>query len=81
MTYLEKVQAGEKIVYETSYPDKKGGNTWLYVRIYGIRDEQNNTFGLCIAASDISRRKKAEKEITELNQSLEEKIKLRTAEL
>ena len=81
MVHLEKVQAGEKIVYEISYPDPKGGEIWLYVRIYGIRDEQNNIFGLCIAASDISRRKKAEKEITELNQSLEEKIKLRTAEL
>jgi PAS domain S-box-containing protein len=81
MSHLNKVQAGEKVVYEICFPDENGLEKWLYVRIYGIKDEQNNTYGLCIAASDISRRKKAEKEIIDLNQSLEEKIKLRTAEL
>lgn len=66
-------RTSDRILNEFTYPD--GSRGWFELRIEPIPD------GIFILSLDVTDLKKREKEILDLNKSLEKKIKLRTTEL
>ncbi|MGA2192670.1 MAG: PAS domain S-box protein, partial [Nitrospirota bacterium] len=60
---------------------KDGTRFWANVVITALRDEAGNLKGYSKLTRDITERKRAEEEIRNLNQDLERRVLLRTAEL
>jgi PAS domain S-box-containing protein len=57
---IDEVLAGGNISYEVSYPQPDGSANWYYIRLYPIMDSNKINFGLMLAISNITERKKAE---------------------
>ncbi len=72
---------GEKteLEYRISCPD--GLIRWIWDRAFPVYDENEKLIRVAGIVADISESKKAEMELLELNQSLEQRIKDRTAEI
>lgn len=70
--YHEAMQTKKVVEIESYYSPM---DTWFSVKVYPSSD------GLTIFYKDISKTKKAERDIAELNRTLEEKIKVRTGQL
>ncbi|HEV8083882.1 MAG TPA: PAS domain S-box protein [Chitinophagaceae bacterium] len=70
---LSKVLAGETMQYDYSYERKNGDTTWFSFTVNPVYNKTGEIEGVCITSTDITARKKAEKEITDykyaLNQS------------
>jgi signal transduction histidine kinase len=77
---LQKVMGGMLHSYEAKYTKRDQTVNWYHVRLAPVF-EKGEIIGLCIVASDTTRNKSAEAEIKLLNDSLERKVKERTAEL
>jgi PAS domain S-box-containing protein len=67
------------IEYRTTWPD--GSLHWAEVRARPVRDRQGRRLRLVGVSSDITDRKTAEERLRQLNETLEERVSSRTAEL
>ncbi len=72
---------GEKteVQYRISRPD--GSIRWIWDRGFPVFDESGNVVRIVAILSDISEQKQAELDLLELNQTLEQRINERTAEV
>jgi PAS domain S-box-containing protein len=75
------ISAGEIWKGEVKNKAKDGSTYWVDTTIVPFLDEQQKPFRYIAIRSDITERKKAEEEILALNESLEQKVIDRTAEL
>jgi len=72
---------GHSDIYEKEYRRKDGTVFPVELHTVLLRDEQGKPSGMWAIVRDITERKKAEKEILELNESLEARVMERTVEL
>jgi len=86
--YRDKGQAaimvalsGTGYSYEDRYKKRDGVVGWYHVKIDSILDSAGKVSGLCITATETTRYRAAQAEIKAMNDSLEKKVKERTAEL
>jgi PAS domain S-box-containing protein len=79
-SFAGRILKGNDVTYETNFPKTDGGIIWYNVNGKPVTDK-GKVIGLCIAVTDITSRKTAEEEIKKLNTELEERVKIRTAEL
>jgi PAS domain S-box-containing protein len=88
-TEPEKARAGYQRVfregwvqdYELEIRHRDGHFTPVLYNASQYRDEEGSAMGVFAAARDITERKRAEEEIRKLNESLEQRVRERTAEL
>jgi PAS domain S-box-containing protein len=66
---------------EDFFPSMGEGGRWLYFTASPLRDAQGRVVGAIETLVDISERKRAEREVQQLNERLEAKVGERTAEL
>ncbi len=83
---LHRVIQGElppdyTFVGEMEYKHKNGGTVWAEIKVSSLRDDEGNFIGIQGVSRDISARKKAEKELEEYKNHLEELVVKRTDEL
>ncbi len=80
--FLEKIRRGEHIDhFETERRRKDGRLISVSLTISPILDAEERVVGASTIARDITERKHAEEEIRKLNAELDQRVKLRTAEL
>lgn len=77
----QTIESGSSWTGEWINKKKNGQLFWEYISITPIYNDLGKPINYLAVKQDISERKQAEKEIMELNSSLEEKIEKRTAEL
>ncbi len=75
LSYTGRVLKGESIHYEINYPQPDGSVLWYDVRLFPITNNQNETFGLMIALSDITDSKVSAIQLEELNENLKKHAK------
>jgi light-regulated signal transduction histidine kinase (bacteriophytochrome) len=63
------------------FPEMGKEGVWLYFTAVPIRDSQGRIIGAIETLEDITDRKRAEQEIRQLNENLEQRVHQRTAEL
>ncbi len=68
-------------VGEMEYKHKNGGTVWAEIKVSSLRDDEGRFIGIQGVSRDISARKKAEKELEEYKNHLEELVVKRTNEL
>ncbi len=78
---FSEVLKGKSIHYETDYPQADGTVSWCSINGNPVFDQNGKVVEICFALNDITERKKAEDQIRELNETLEERVKTRTFEL
>lgn len=71
-----RVLNGNKVQFEGEY-----GNRTFLVRAVPIRNTANEVDQILVLSTDVTRQKKAEKELKELNETLERRIEERTIQL
>jgi len=59
----DKVLKGKQLSYEVNYPQPDGSESWFYIKLFPITNDKHEIFGLLIAASEITERKKAEESL------------------
>jgi two-component system, chemotaxis family, sensor kinase Cph1 len=79
--YQQVFRDGTVRDYPLEIKHKNGGTTPVLYNASVYRDESGEVIGVFAAARDITERKKAEKELREYWESLEEQVELRTEEL
>jgi len=57
---IHEVLKGDNINYEVNYLQPDGSVKWYYIRLYPIMNSSKKNFGIMIAISNITERKKAE---------------------
>ncbi len=72
---------GDSITFECHAKTRKGSHIILVINLSPITLDSGNTIGVAALFSDVTGKKQIEKDILELNSSLEEKVKNRTKEL
>ena len=63
LNIVDDVFKGSNSSYEIDYPQLDGAIFWYYVRMFPIVDNKGEIFGLMIALSDITERKKTEESL------------------
>jgi len=58
--FTEQVLNGHHVSYEVDYLQADGSKCWFYVRLFPIKDNQENILGLMMALYDITERKNIE---------------------
>jgi len=58
--FTGQVLSGQNVSYEVDYPQADGSKCWFYVRLFPIKDNQENILGLMMALYDITERKNIE---------------------
>jgi PAS domain S-box-containing protein len=76
---METVLAGESLDYESSYVQPGGSTHWYHVRMIPISANSDAIFGLMIAVSDITEKKRLEQKI--MDQKVQEQKKMTRAVL
>ena len=69
------LQHVEKTSYETTYIDDKGNESWLFVSMHPILNDEKNLLGLSVAARNITELKVYEKERSEITKDLTQRNK------
>ncbi|MCW3127252.1 MAG: multi-sensor signal transduction histidine kinase [Bacteroidetes bacterium] len=77
---MGKALTGQDIYYEIKYPNPGLMPTWYHIRMLAVR-EGEQIIGLTMSLTDISDQKNNEENIKAINESLEKKVKERTAQL
>lgn len=72
---------GTSYTYEDRYKRRDGVECWYHVKLDCIKDDKGNVTGLCITSTDTTRYRSAQATVKAMNDSLEKKVKERTAEL
>ncbi len=67
--------------YELTLRAKDGGESWVSFNAAIFKDQVGEVRGIFASARDITAQKRAEEEIRQLNEALEQKVRERTAEL
>ena len=81
-SFMERIKRGESVEhFETTRVCKQGQAIDVALTISPIRDEHGQVVGASTIARDITGRKRAEREILQLNHELENRVAQRTAEL
>jgi PAS domain S-box-containing protein len=75
------VQVGRIHDYELTYSPRQGGTRFLSIAASVMRSPDGEPVAIVCIAHDITQRRAAEKEIRSLNESLEQRVAQRTAEL
>lgn len=79
---LERIGRGQRINhFETVRVRKDGKRVYVSVTVSPIKDSSGAVVGVAKIARDITQRKAAEQEILQLNDELEERVNVRTAQL
>jgi PAS domain S-box-containing protein len=78
---LQEAISKGKFEQESLWVRKDGGSFWAYGTITPAYEESGALRGFSVIARDITERRKAEEEIRNLNQQLEQRVHERTAEL
>ncbi|MFI5137666.1 MAG: PAS domain S-box protein [Sphingobacteriales bacterium] len=60
---VDAVLKGKHIGYEINYPQPDGSELWYFIKIFPITNDKHEIFGLLIAVSEITERKKAEESL------------------
>jgi PAS domain S-box-containing protein len=81
LAHLEQSQRGNKDQFDFRFALGDGRELWTFVRTTPLYDAQGNYTGALALLTDITERKRAEDEIRQLNQDLEQRVAERTAEL
>jgi PAS domain S-box-containing protein len=71
---MKKVLSGEHVKYESSYLQKDGSFNWYDVRMFPITNKEKQAFGMMIAVSDITEKKRLQQEIIDQNVQEQKKI-------
>ena len=58
--YLEVLNKGKNITYETHFEQRDGSINWYSIKVFPINDENNDLIGLILSTEDITQRKNAE---------------------
>ncbi|MBL7920578.1 MAG: PAS domain S-box protein [Bacteroidia bacterium] len=69
------LQHVEKTSYETTYIDDKGNESWLFVSMHPILNDEKNLLGLSVAARNITELKVYEKERSKITKDLTQRNK------
>lgn len=83
-TFTEKFNYalnGTAIQYETQIKDEKGETNWFQFSYVPVRNKTNQITNICFIIVDITEIRKATKNLMDLNQELEDRVKERTREL
>jgi PAS domain S-box-containing protein len=79
---LQKIRRGESVDhYETQRIKKDGTRIHVSITVSPVRDFTGNVVGASTVARDVTERKEAEEKIRRLNETLEEQVAERTAQL
>jgi PAS domain S-box-containing protein len=79
--YLKRALTGEEVQYERPVAGEDGMTRIRSVHYLPDRNAAGEVVGLAILWQDITERKRAEEQIHRINQELEERVRVRTAEL
>lgn len=71
---MKKVLSGEHVKYESGYLQKDGSFNWYDVRMFPITNKEKQAFGMMIAVSDITEKKRLQQEIVDQNVQEQKKI-------
>jgi PAS domain S-box-containing protein len=77
--WRDMVQHGGEFSMEYRFLDPRGKVTWVAGNIVAFRNLKGETTGYLGTATDISDRKKIERQLEELNKTLEQRVEERTA--
>lgn len=61
--WMQKALPGDHVVYELNYPQPNHTQHWYYVRMFPISGKDEKVFGLMLALSDITEKKRQEQEV------------------
>nr|WP_315790779.1 PAS domain-containing protein [Fischerella sp. JS2] len=78
---VERALAGNLVEYEAELPYREGGTRYINAILVPDIAENGSVRGYCGLVIDISDRKRAEIEIKQLNENLEQKVRERTIQL
>src|SRR6185295_9439908 len=78
---LNRAREKGRALYEGWRVRKDGSTVWVLGTITALRDEAGRLRGFSKVAQDMTERRKAEQEIHQLNEQLEERVRERTAQL
>lgn len=78
---VETALSGQTTEFTAFCPTAKGTPKWWHVTVTPVGVEQNGIYQLLSISRDITAQKNAEEEIAQLNNLLEEKVRIRTEEL
>ncbi len=78
---IDTCLAGTGYMYEDRYKRRDGVECWYHVKLDSIKNDKGVVTGLCITATDTTRYRSAQSAVKAMNDSLEKKVKERTAEL
>ena len=80
MNDLAAISEGRPVRLEESAPGDDGTRTYITVK-FPLIDERGEPYAICGISTDITEQKRAEQEVRRLNEELEQRVLLRTAEL
>ena len=75
---LQTARVYPDVVFTT---DVDGRQKWFEIKVYPLKNSEGKVVGIIQSIQDITKRKRAEDEILKLNEQLEHRVRIRTAQL